>query len=162
MRSNFRLSICLSVLAGFFYVGNIAEAASALADKNEGVTAHIDIRVVIPVVLRLLEDSHPALLRVSGEREEDQTLEQRIVMLSTVRKGFCADLRLGTASVASWKLQLKAGSGARLETTATGYRLCFSRAGRHELALSHNFGLAARQADAASLDWPVYLSFAAP
>ena len=83
-------------------------------------------------------------------------------MLSTLRKGFCLNLRLTSREVAHWKLQLSGGPDARMEATAEGYRLCFLQAGRHALALSHSFVMRGQPASPDPVDWPVYLSLAAP
>ena len=54
------------------------------------------MRVVIPALLRVFEDNRPALLAACGEQDERVPVVQRIVVVSTLRKGFCLDLRLET------------------------------------------------------------------
>lgn len=156
------LALRIGLLAGMWVASAGAHAASTLAADSSNASAKVDIQVVIPAIMRILEDNHPALLAPPDEQQGNRPSEQRIVMLSTLRKGFCLAMTLGTRQVASWQMQLKASPHARMETTAGGYRLCVSRAGRHEIALSHDFGLGGQPAGATPLDWPVYLSLSAP
>jgi hypothetical protein len=139
-----------------------AEAGSVFETANGRASAKIDFRVVIPETLRLLADDHPARLSKGDARNAPAPALQRIVMLSTLRKGFCLNLRLGSREVAHWKLQLPGSPDARMDATAEGYRLCVLHAGRHELALSHSFVMGGQRAGPDPVDWPVYLSLAAP
>jgi hypothetical protein len=147
-------------------------------------TDALDFAIVIPAILRLLENKHPAELQALAAAAPISAL-QRVVLVSTLRSGFCMDLRLnplqaGQAQVADWQVQLAtqsgaaATSGARVEAFDGGWRVCTRRAGRFELALLHAFSLQPKAAAArvnlavdaagqtASLGWPVALSLSTP
>jgi hypothetical protein len=153
------------LLACLLIASTGANAGSAFAVQGGSTSAQVDIRVVIPEVLRVLEDSHPAMLPAQDGRssgDEASSALQRVVMLSTLRKGFCLNLRIDEQKVAQWKLQLSGSANARMEATADGYRLCVMHAGRYELALSHHFVMGVQHVRQSPVNWPVYLSLAAP
>ena len=89
---------------------------------------------------------------------------QRLVLVSTLGKGFCMDLRLTQQQLTDWQLRVSGSAGTRIEPSEGGYRLCVGRAGRYEVALQHDFSLkdGARQGLAPALDWPVNVSLASP
>lgn len=124
-----------------------ATAEASMATGGQNASASLNIRIVIPPVMRVIENSHP--LQVSGE----QPVEQRLVVLSNLRRGFCANLRLSDPALVSWQLQTEQVGGVTLQPVADGYRLCASRPGRYTLRLQHDFGTAARQQ--AFMAWPV-------
>lgn len=159
----------------------------ALADSR--ITAAVNFAIVIPAVLRLLENDHPAELHSQTAPASPIAALQRVVLVSTFRSGFCMDLRLnplpaGQAPVADWQVNLAAlsgaaaATGARVEAFDGGWRVCTRRAGRFELALHHTFSLqpsilTSKQAlmghapgsvpgEAAALGWPVALSLSTP
>jgi hypothetical protein len=148
-------------------------------------TDAVDFAVVIPAILRLLENDHPAELQPLAGPAAPISALQRVVLVSTIRSGFCMDLRLnsltaGQAQVADWKVQLAAlsgaaaASGARVEAFDGGWRVCTRRAGRFELALQHAFSMQPRAmasgvnlaigttGQTASLGWPVAISLSTP
>jgi hypothetical protein len=148
-------------------------------------TDALDFAIVIPALLRLLENDHPAELSPAAGPAAPISAVQRVVLVSTLRSGFCMDLRLnrlqhGQAQVTDWQVQLAAlsgavaTSGARVEPFEGGWRVCARRAGRFELALQHAFSLqqkvqtalghASGEATTASttLGWPVALSLSTP
>jgi hypothetical protein len=148
-------------------------------------TDAVDFAVVIPAILRLLQNDHPAELQPLAGPAAPISALQRVVLVSTLRSGFCMDLRLnaltaGQAQVADWQVQLAAlsgaatASGARVEAFDGGWRVCTRRAGRFELALQHAFSMQPRAAapgvnlaidttsQAASLGWPVAISLSTP
>lgn len=143
----------------------------------------VDFAVVIPALLRLLENDHPTRLHALGETSSPISALQRVVVVSTMRSGFCMDLRLdqmgGEAPVADWQVRLAELSGgaaasARVEAFAGGWRVCARRAGHFELALQHAFSLqpslrrpAANTLTSAigettAIGWPVALSLTTP
>lgn len=145
----------------------------------------VDFAIIVPAILRLLENDHPTeLLSLAGPALPVSAF-QRVVLVSTMRSGFCMDLRLnpmpgGQAHVADWQVQVAALSGvasvsvARVDAFDGGWRVCARRAGRFELALQHAFSLqpSARAAeanaptgaigDATAIGWPVALSLTSP
>ena len=166
--------------------GADAPASGGTDPRKSGA---VDFAIVIPAILRLLENDHPAELLTLAEQDSPVSALQRVVLVSTLRSGFCMDLRLnlaqvGQTPVADWQVSLAAlsgtaaASGARVEAFEGGWRVCTRRAGRFELALQHAFSLqpatqASRQAlagntpgsvagEAAALNWPVALSLSTP
>jgi hypothetical protein len=162
-------------------------AVTTLAGPSTDVqkTDAVDFAIVIPAILRLLENDHPAELQPLAGPAAPISALQRVVLVSTLRSGFCMDLRLnaltaGQAQVADWQVQLAAlsgaaaASGARVEAFDGGWRVCTRRAGRFELALQHAFSMQPRAAapgvnlaidktgQAASLGWPVAISLSTP
>ena len=123
----FRSTACL-LLAGAALLPASGQAESRFAPPGQGASASLNIRIVIPAVMQVLENSHPA------EFDGDQPVEQRLVVLSNMRHGFCASLRLSDPAVAD------------------GYRLCTRQPGRYTLRLRHAFGTGTQQA---VLAWPV-------
>jgi hypothetical protein len=164
-----------------------AAAVTAPTDHSTDVrkTDAVDFAIVIPAVLRLLENDHPAELQPLAAPASPISALQRVVLVSTLRSGFCMDLRLtplqvGQTQVADWQVQLAAlsgaaaASGARVEAFDGGWRVCTRRAGRFELALQHAFSMRPTAPEArvsmaidaagqtASLGWPVALSLSTP
>jgi hypothetical protein len=145
-------------------------------------TDAVDFAIVIPAALRLLENDHPTELHPLAGPAAPISALQRVVLVSTLRLGFCMDLRLnslqhGQAQVADWQVHLAAlsgaatASGARIEAFSGGWRVCTRRAGRFVLVLQHAFSLqpfatikAASTATGhgTALSWPVALSLSTP
>lgn len=119
-------------------------AEAMLAAAGGSASASLNFRIVIPPVMQVMENSHPS--QIGG----DQPVEQRLVVLSNLRHGFCASLRLSDPAVMGWRLQTHPGSGVTVQPLADGYRLCASGPGRYTLRLQHDFS-AQQQATA----WPV-------
>jgi hypothetical protein len=173
---------------------SLAAASTTVAAPATGVTpprnsGAIDFAIVIPAVLRLLKNDHPAELRPLAGPASLISALQRVVLVSTLRSGFCMDLRLnplpvGQTPVADWQVSLAAlsgaaaASGARVEAFEGGWRVCTRRAGRFELALQHAFSLQPSAVAsgpaltgsapggvpgvATTLGWPVALSLSTP
>lgn len=152
--------------------------------NNSRQSPAVDFAIVIPAILRLLENEHPTSLHSLGKTSSPISALQRVVLVSTMRSGFCMDLRLnqmggGHAQVADWQVRLAALSGAaaanaRVEAFDGGWRMCARRAGRFELALQHAFSLqpslrtpaangpAGVIEETTSMGWPVALSLTTP
>ncbi|MDO9638468.1 MAG: hypothetical protein Q7J44_07995 [Pseudotabrizicola sp.] len=114
--------------------------------------ASLDFRIIIPPIMRVLENSHPSqLVPVVGG---DWSAEQRLVVLSNMRRGFCVTLRMNTSDVEAWRLQTEQSGGVTLSPVSDGYRLCTPRPGRYTLLLQHEFE-ASGNGDMQSLRWPV-------
>ena len=122
------------------------------AVNQHSASASIDIRIVVPPIMRVLENSHPSQLvpAVGG----DWSAEQRLVVLSTMKRGFCVTLRMNTSDVEAWRLQTEQSGGVTLSPVSDGYRLCTPRPGRYTLLLQHEFE-ASGNGDMQSLRWPV-------
>lgn len=151
---------------------------------NRHQPSAIDFSVVIPAILRLVKNDHPTELHALAGTPSLIYALQRVVLVSTMRSGFCMDLRLnpmrdGQAKMVNWQVNLTALSGAatataRVEVSDSGWRVCSRRAGRFELALRHAFSfqpyVKTPAANAPSEDlkeisligWPVALSLTTP
>lgn len=140
-----RVATALTVLG--LLLGPLPAAAEATLVAGSGqARASLDFRIIIPPVMRVIENSHPA--QIKGDRP----VEQRLVVLSNMRNGFCARLRVNDPQLTGWQLQTEQTGGVTLQPVAGGYRLCASRPGRYTLHLLHDFGASAQQA---ALAWPV-------
>jgi hypothetical protein len=141
-----------------------ALAHEAVSAGNHHAGTAINFAIVIPAVLRILENSHPLSLPMADTSDAHISVSQRLVLVSTLGKGFCMDLQLSQQQLTDWQLQVSGSASARIEPSAGGYRLCVGRAGRYEVALQHEFTLkdSARADGAAALDWPVLVSLATP
>lgn len=140
-----------------------ASAHEALSVNESKAGALLDFSIIIPVVLRILENNHPPSLPVADATSRISAT-QRMVLMSTLRKGFCMNLQLTRAQVGEWQLRVSGSAGTRIEPSEGGYRVCTSHAGRYDLALQHDFKLrdGARENSALALDWPVNVSLASP
>ena len=119
--------------------------------RQGGASASLDFRVVIPPVMRVLENSHPDQLDPSAHGEA--SAEQRLVVLSNLKHGFCVSLRQAAPQLGTWALQTAPQSGMQLHAMADGYRLCSTRAGQYTVRLQHRFdGIGSGQG---SVHWPV-------
>jgi hypothetical protein len=128
-------------------------AESRVAEAGQpGPSAALDFRIIIPPVMRVLEHSHPSKLDANA----DGTLgaEQRLVVLSNMKRGFCVTLRLAHPGVGPWQIDTSPESSVAVQAAGDGYRLCSARPGRHTLVLLHRFGRAA-DGQTAALAWPV-------
>lgn len=114
--------------------------------------ASLDIRIVIPPVMRVLENSHP--LQLTADHDGALGGEQRLVVLSNMKSGFCVALRRVQPGAGRWQLDARPEPGVTLQPAGDGYRLCGTRPGRYTLRLQHRFD-PSDPSDAASLAWPV-------
>ncbi|HEX5739598.1 MAG TPA: hypothetical protein VFY22_13900 [Hydrogenophaga sp.] len=130
---------------------SFGESVLVSGTRNAGASASVDIRIVVPPVMQVLENSHPSQLGVSVDGQWNA--QQKLVVMSTMKRGFCVTLRLATP-LDGWELQTQQVGGTTLSAVADGYRLCTARAGRYTLLLQHAFAAAPPQAGNA-LHWPV-------
>lgn len=123
-----------------------------------GASASLRISITVPAVVRVLENSHPSQLTptVGG----DWSAEQRLVVLSNMKRGFCVTLRMDTTDVEAWRLQTEQIGGITLSQVNDGYRLCTPRPGRYTLLLQHEFEASGNSA-MQSLRWPVQTDISA-
>lgn len=154
----------IALLAGLLWAPASASASETLSTDGRQASAAVNFSIIIPAVLRVIENSYPRLLPVANAQTSDISALQRMVLVSTLGKGFCMDLQLNRRQVADWQVQLSGSAGARVQASGNGYRVCTSRAGRYELALQYDFSLKddVRGALAPALDWPVSMSLTAP
>ena len=124
---------------------------------NASASAALDLRVVVPPMTRVLDNRHPASLWAAGGAPE---AHQELVVLTTLRQGFCARLRLTSPEVRDWTLRTRA-PGVSVQRTGEGYRVCSPRHGRHTLALHHEFALRDPADARAPIPWPVQTELSA-
>lgn len=131
---------------------SIGESVLITGASNSGASASVDIRIVVPPVMQVLENSHPSQLGVAVDGQ--WSAQQKLVVMSTMKRGFCVTLRLATPEVDGWQLQTLQEGGTTLSPVADGYRLCTARAGRYTLLLQHAFA-ADNALSGQALRWPV-------
>ncbi|MCW5654936.1 hypothetical protein [Hydrogenophaga sp.] len=127
-------------------------AESSFTSPSRGTSASLDFRIVIPPVMQLLENSHPS--RLDPARDGAFSAQQKLVVVSNLKRGFCLSMRMAAPEVAAWRLQTSQIGGVTLNEVADGYRLCTARAGRYTLMLQHDFSASPGQA-AQAMAWPV-------
>lgn len=137
-----------------------SRAEASFAGPSGKASASINFRIVIPPVMRVLENSHPALLQPNADGSA-LTAEQRLVVVSNMKHGFCVALRQPSPELAAgWQLQQTAvdtnGSEAVISPLADGYRLCTSRPGHYTLRLQHAFPAPNPGLAATARHWPVH------
>jgi hypothetical protein len=137
-----------------------AHAESRLAPPDQGARASLDFRIVIPPVVRLLENRHPdQLQRVAAGHF---TARQTLVLLSNFKRGACVMLRRPAdagGGTWAWRPQALDDAQATLQPAGDGWRLCTAGPGRHTLQLQHDFEPPSDDADDAR--WPVITELAA-
>lgn len=138
-------------------VPSVSRSDSALAAAGHGARAALDFRIVIPPVMRVVENSYPQQLAAS---EGAARAEQRLIVMSNLKHGFCASLRLTNAQVQGWRLQAAPDPAVSLQAVADGYRLCANRPGRYTLVLQHAFDTLPGSEQTA-LQWPVQTNITA-
>ena len=151
MTPAFTLRRCLTaaLLAGGLLAPVLGHAEARWAPPGGSASAGLNFRVIIPPVLQVLEN-RPAP-RLQAEGAGAWLGQQRLVVVSNLRQGFCAHLRgsVGT-DTAGWTLRALPPSGVLTERVADGWRVCTLRAGRHQLELEHRF-----QTGGVEPVWPV-------
>lgn len=120
--------------------------------RGEGsASATVRLRVVIPPIVRVLGNQHPGSVSLA-----DAAGRQDLEVLTTMRQGFCAALRLNTTGVRDWSLQSD-NPAVQVQRTGDGYRVCAPRNGHYRVALEHRFELdvPVSMGSGARLPWPV-------
>lgn len=147
----FRLPALVTSLA--LLLAPVASQGEARFTSTEARTsAALDFRIVIPPVMRVLENSHPQQL--SALEAGGFGAEQRLVVLSNMKHGFCVTLRLALPGAGPWQLDATPEPGVTVQPAGDGWRLCSARPGRYTLVLQHRFGASAA-APSTGLGWPV-------
>lgn len=147
-RSLLPLLACL----GWLLSPSTGLSEGVMAPSRAHASAGLDFRIVIPPMMRVLENSHPHELEPTAEG--GSRAQQRLVVVSNMKRGFCASLRLAEGEVQSWRLQSAGDSTLTLQAVAEGYRICATRPGRFTLVLHHAFDREPGQTQAA-ISWPV-------
>lgn len=144
------LLVCLTTVA--LLMAPATSVGEAVVAGPGGASASLRISITVPAIMQVLENSHPTQLTpiVGG----DWSAEQRLVVVSNMKRGFCVTLRMSTADVESWRLQTEQTGGITLNQVNDGYRLCTPRPGRYTLLLQHEFE-ASGNSTMQSLRWPV-------
>ncbi|MDZ7910068.1 MAG: hypothetical protein U5N10_18815 [Gemmobacter sp.] len=124
---------------------------------GSGAGASLNLRIVIPAVMRVMENSHP--LQLEARADGAMSAEQRLVVLSNMKRGFCVSLRLAAPGVDHWELRTPSDNNVSLSPAGDGYRLCSTRPGRYTLVLRHEFGVSAPGHQA--MHWPVQTDISA-
>ncbi len=135
-----------------------AGAESRMVTGQGGASAALDFRIVVPAIVRVLGNQHPSSITLA-----DASARQELEVLTTLRQGFCAVLRLNTSGIRDWSLH-SSSAGVQILRTAEGYRVCAPRNGRHRIALEHRFSVDIpldRFSTAGALPWPVQTELSA-
>lgn len=136
---------------------SLAESMLITGGETAGASASLNFRIIIPPMMKVMENSHPVQLTAGADG--DLSAEQRLVVLSTMKRGFCVTLRLATPGVDRWQLHSPPAHGVSLTPVEDGYRICSARAGRYNLVLQHRFGVNAPAQQA--MHWPVQTDISA-
>ncbi|MGE0098906.1 MAG: hypothetical protein AB7S86_11220 [Hydrogenophaga sp.] len=138
--------------AGLLLTPAAGMSESALGGQARPASAALDFRIIIPPVMQVLENSHP--VQLAAEASGDWSAEQRLVVVSNMKRGFCVTLRMNAPEVEAWRLQPVQSRGMALTPVADGYRMCSMRPGRYTLLLQHEFNAATGNSQGA-MAWPV-------
>jgi hypothetical protein len=154
----------VAVCTGVLTTPTTAMASGTFSSDRQSSSATLNIRVLIPAILRILEESHPQSLPPADTKSSHISATQRMVLVSTLRKGFCLDLQLTQRQITDWQIRVSGSPGTWIEPSENGYHLCAGRAGRYEVALQHDFSLkdSLRGNVASAIEWPVSLNLSAP
>ena len=146
-----------SLTAALMAAGLLLSPATGMSESGLGgasrpASAALDFRIIIPPVMQLLENSHPSRLDLPSNGS--LSAQQKLVVVSNMKRGFCVTMRVDAPEVDGWRLQAAQQGGITLLELTDGYRLCTARPGRYTLLLQHEFDAApGRTQDA--LVWPV-------
>jgi len=132
-------------------VTGLSESVLVTGGENRGASATLNFRIVIPPVMRVLENSHPQ--QIDPEADGSRNALQKLVVMSNLKRGFCVTLRRADPALDGWQLSTAPQSGVQISPVADGYRLCSVRPGRYTLLLQHQFG--SSPASNSALNWPI-------
>lgn len=151
-RSRLSALMAAGTCAGLLLAPATGMGESRLSPADASASASVDIRIVVPPYMRVLENSHSSELAAGA----DGTLggEQRLVVVSTMRRGFCVTLRLAQPGIGPWQLNAAPEPGVTIESAGEAWRLCSARPGRYTLNLQHRFAMSRAASDSAR-PWPI-------
>lgn len=121
--------------------------------QGASASATVRIRVVIPPVVRVLQDRHPSLLDAAPA--DRLRAEQQLVVSTNLRQGFCLDLHNHLSPDTGWDLKSVGGDAVVITAQDGGYRLCGHRQGVYTLVLQHEFQPVRSLENGRALAWPV-------
>lgn len=156
MPASMRPFLPLLAIGALLLIPSTSIGESVLVNQGKAGAA-LDFRIIIPPVLRVLENSHPRQLDTFADGET--SAEQRLVVMSNMKRGFCVSLRRAAAQRGTWEVRTSPQSGIQLSPAANGYRLCGTRPGRYTVLLQHRFG--SSDGSASALNWPVQTDISA-
>ncbi|MFW2355916.1 hypothetical protein [Hydrogenophaga sp.] len=141
------LAACALLLFPATSIGESVLVGSGSASAGQ------EFRIVIPSVLRVLENRYPVSL--VAESTGNWSAQQRLVVASNMKRGFCVTLRVSVPEVQAWRLRTPQVRDITQEAVRDGYRLCASGPGRYALVLNHEFDAATQRSAFGALLWPV-------
>lgn len=125
-----------AVLLALTLLSPAAWPESTVARNRPSASARVNIRVTVPPVVNILENSHPSTL---AAEPGPITALQRIVLHTNVRQGACVELTRRVPG-ASWELRAVGGEAVSVHALGDGWRLCTLRQGTHAVLIEHRFG----------------------
>lgn len=158
MKPAYRRLSALAVSLGLALAPAASQGEAQLASSAPTASGALDFRIIIPPVMRVLENSHPPQL--TSDADGSLGGQQRLVVLSNMKGGFCVTLRLRSPDVEQWQVRAAPEPGVTLQAAGQAYRLCSDRPGRYTMVLQHQFGASASATNAGQA-WPVQTDISA-
>lgn len=125
---------------------------SGTESGGQRASGSLDFRIVIPPVMQILENSHP--WQVDSGPDGSAGAQQRLVVMSNMKRGFCVHLRAKHPQIQRWQMLPIQNQGVQWTPIADGYRMCASRPGQYSLLLKHEFTYAG-SAPQVAVAWPI-------
>ena len=127
-------------------------------------SASVDIRVVVPPVMQVLQDMHPLNLATGMPDNGVFSSTQRLVVFSNLKSGFCITLQQASIKIDKWSVEpTTTTNGVTLTSMASsGYLLCSKALGRQTIDLQHTFKLKTGTPLFSAFPWPISWSIASP
>lgn len=132
----------------------VGGASSSIAFNGKSASASVNIRIVVPPMVRILGDSHPQELAIAQGRPIEAL--QKLTISTNVARGFCLQLQSTQKSEAGWQLQQLDGDKVSITPSQGGYRVCGGRNGAYTLVLKHAFSITENNENLAMMAWPVH------
>jgi len=85
----------------------------------EKSSTELELRIIIPQFIRVLENSHPVVL--DADADGDWSAQQRLVVVSNMKRGFCVTLRMSAPEVDAWRLHTPQSGGITLDAMHDGW-----------------------------------------
>lgn len=142
----------LAVSLGLLLVPAAGQGEARFNITEPTASASLDFRIVIPPIMRVLENSHPWQLDAGADGS--LAASQRLVVLSNMKHGFCVTLRLAAPAPGEWQVEAAPEPGVSVQPAGDGWRLCSARPGRYTLQLQHRFTRTAH-GQTPGTAWPV-------
>ena len=127
-------------------------------------SAHVDISVVIPPVVQVLQDMHPLNLATGMPQNNVLSVQQRLIVFSNLKSGLCVTLQQTSEQVEKWSVELTpATEGVSVTAMENGsYSVCTKYIGKKNIDLQHSFAFKANSPLFSALRWPIVWSIASP